>query len=891
LTGDELQVYLFEEAARMNFTKFELGGKGYGLVEMTKLGLPVPPGIVITTEMCKKYFAAGNRFPPGFKERVKEKVRALEALTGKRFGDPEDPLLVSVRSGAPFSMPGMMDTILNLGINEEVAMGLAKISGDLRFAYDTYRRFLQLFGKIVLKVPGEEFEKLLEEEKLRVHAKTDVEVPAESWMEICRRFKEKIRERSGVDVPEDPTEQLFMAIAAVFESWYNPRAKEYRRIYKISEELGTAVNIVLMVYGNLDDRSATGVAFTRNPSTGENKLYGEYLVRAQGEDVVAGIRTPQPIDRLAEQLPSAYDELVRIAGSLERYFKDMQDIEFTIERGKLYMLQTRTGKRTAQAAVQIATDMVEEGLIDEEEAVARIDPAQFEQLLHKQVDPNVRERPIARGLAASPGAAAGRVVFKVEDAVRARRDGMPVILVRPETTPEDIAGMVAAEGVLTSRGGKTSHAAVVSRGMGKPCIVGAEEVKIDMDGESFTVKDVLVKKGEVVTIDGSTGNIYLGKVAMVEPELTGSVSKLLSWADRIRRMGVRANADTPAMAIMARRNGAQGIGLTRTERMFNAADRLPLVQAMILADNTEERVKYLDRLRPLQKADFKEILKAMEGLPVTIRLIDLPLHEFLPKYEELLPQVLELRTSRPGSPELLEKERVLKRVMQLQEHNPMLGHRGVRVGISYPEIYEMQAGAIFEAAAELTKEGVDVEPEVMIPQVAEAEELRVTKEIVDRVAREVMSRYGVNIRYKVGTMVETPRAALTAGRIAQHAEFFSFGTNDLTQATFAFSRDDAEGKFMPLYLERGILPANPFETLDAEGVARLMKMAVEDGRKTRPGLTVGICGEHGGDPRSIAIAHSIGLDYVSCSPFRVPVARLAAAQATVQDRLQTRATV
>ncbi len=891
MKADSLQVYSFREASTLGMSKFELGGKGFGLVEMTKLGLPVPPGIVITTGMCKEYFSAGRKFPQGFEAKVNEKVRELEKLTGKRFGDPKDPLLVSVRSGAPFSMPGMMDTILNLGMSDKTAEDLAKITGDPRFAYDTYRRFLQLFGKIVLKVPGEEFEKMIEEAKVKAGVGTDIEVPADSWKEVCQQFKALIKVRSGREVPQAPVEQLFMSVAAVFDSWYNPRAAEYRKIYKISEELGTAVNIVVMVYGNMDDRSATGVAFTRNPSTGENRIYGEYLVKAQGEDVVAGIRTPQPIDTLKDSLPQAFSELVDIARRLEDYFKEMQDIEFTIERGKLYMLQTRTGKRTAQAAVQVATDMVEEGLISKEEGIGRIDPAQFEQLLHKQIDPNFKGKPIGQGLAASPGAASGKVVFMVEEAVKAKERGEAVILVRPETAPEDIAGMVASEGVLTSRGGKTSHAAVVSRGMGKPCIAGAEEIKIDLEKETFTSRGQRVKKGDVITMDGGSGLVFMGTVPVVDPELTPSVHKLLSWADSIRKLKVRANADTPTMAIAARKNGAEGIGLTRTERMFNAPERLPLVQSMILADSKEERQAFLDKLKPLQKGDFKEILKVMEGLPVTIRLMDLPLHEFLPKYEELLPEVMQMRMSNPGSPELPAKERMLKRVTQLQEHNPMLGHRGVRVAISFPEIYQMQVKAIFEAAAELVKVKVDVEPEVMIPQVAEAEELRIAKEIVDGAAAEVMKKEGVKINYRTGTMVETPRAALTAGKIAKYAGFFSFGTNDLTQATFAFSRDDVEGKFMPLYLSEKILPANPFESLDPDGVARLMGIAVKDGREANPDLTLGICGEHGGDPKSIAIAYSLGLDYVSCSPFRVPVARLAAAQATIQEKVQTKSSV
>ncbi|MEM3685348.1 MAG: pyruvate, phosphate dikinase, partial [Conexivisphaerales archaeon] len=705
-----------------------------------------------------------------------------------------------------------------------------------------------------------------------------------SWSEIVIAFKKLIKDKSGFEVPQDPFEQLFMAVNAVFDSWYNPRAKEYRRIYKIPEELGTAVNIVEMVYGNLDSKSATGVAFTRNPSTGERTLYGEFLVQAQGEDVVAGIRTPLPIDKLREEMPTAYKQLIEVSSKLERHFKDMQDIEFTIERGRLYMLQTRTGKRTAQAAVNIAVDMVNEGLITKEDAIARVEPSQLDQLLHRQVDPNANVKPLAIGIPASPGAAAGKVVFNNDDAVSMKQNGESIILVRPETAPEDITGIAASDGVLTSRGGKTSHAAVVTRGMGKACVVGAESIKVDLKQEVFIVNSITVRKGELITIDGGTGNVYLGKVPMIDPELSPKVNTLLSWADNIRKLGIRANADTPQNAARARSFGAEGIGLARTERMFSSPDRLELAQAMILAEDKEQRMEYLKRLKPIWKEDFKGILKAMGGFPVTIRLLDAPLHEFLPKIEELMPEVAKLEALGKDKEELGRKKKLLQRVLQLSEHNPMMGHRGVRVAMSHPEIYEVQAEAIFEAGAELIAEGVTVDIEIMIPQVAEAEELAIAKEIVEEAASQVISRTGIKVPYKIGTMIETPRAALTAGEVAKYAEFFSFGTNDLTQATFAFSRDDAEGKFMPLYLSRKILQDNPFETLDPYGVARLMKIAVEEGRRTRRELKVGICGEHGGDPRSIEICHNIGMDYVSCSPYRVPVARLAAAQAAVKTR-------
>ena len=891
MSMSQAEVYLFEEAANMNLTKFELGGKGYGLVEMTKLGLPVPPGIVITTRMCNEYFKRGKKLWPELQNAITEKVKLLEKKVGKKFNDKENPLLVSVRSGAPYSMPGMMDTVLNLGINDTVVDVIARKFRDERFAYDTYRRFIQMFGKIVMKVPGELFDKELEKLKEELKVKSDIEVTAEGWKELVKRYKKVIKDSTGKDLPQDPWEQLLMAVGAVFESWWNPRAIEYRKIYKISDELGTAVNIVMMVFGNMDDRSGTGVAFTRNPSTGEKKLYGEFLFKAQGEDVVAGIRTPMPVEKLKEVMPDVYRQLEDIANKLEQYFKDMQDIEFTVESGKLYMLQTRNAKRTAAAAVKVAVDMVNEGLISREEAVLRVEPNQLQTLLYKQIDPNVKATPIAKGLPASPGAAVGKVVFTNEGAQEMRKKGESVILVRPETTPEDIVGIAESNGVLTSRGGMTSHAAVVTRGMGKPCVVGAETIKINLEGRYFEAGGQRVREGDIITIDGTTGSVYIGELPLVEPKLSGDVNTILEWADSFRRLRVRANADTPEMAAKARENKAEGIGLARTERMFNAPDRLALVQKMILANTVEERKKYLDQIKPLQKNDFKMLFKIMKGLPVTIRLLDLPLHEFLPKLEEILPEVTELRITGRDKKLLEEKERVLRRVLELKEYNPMMGQRGVRLALMYPEIYEMQVAAIFEAAIEvLNEEGEAPIVEVMISQVAEAEELRRAREIVTRVAEETMNRYGKRIKYKVGTMIETPRAALTASKLAKHADFFSFGTNDLTQATFAFSRDDVEAKFMPYYLDNKILPSDPFSTLDPDGVGRLVEMGSREGKQSNPELEVGVCGEAGGDPDSIEIFNRYDIDYVSASPYRIPIARLAAAQAELKKKLSATTT-
>jgi pyruvate,orthophosphate dikinase len=785
------------------------------------------------------------------------------------------------------SMPGMMDSVLNLGINDKIVDVLAKKTGDERFAYDTYRRFIQLFGKVVMGIPGEKFDAILNKVKEEVGAKNDVEVNAKGWREVVSRYKKLVKQETGRELPQDPIEQLFMSVAAVFSSWWNQRAIEYRKIYKIADSLGTAVNIMMMVYGNLDDKSGTGVAFTRDPSTGEKKAYGEFLMKAQGEDVVAGIRTPYHISKLKEIMPSAYKQLENVFITLEKHFKDMQDIEFTIESGKFYMLQTRNGKRTASAAVRIALEMVKEKLISKEEAVLRVEPEQLQRLLYKQIDSKFKGEPIGKGLPASPGASVGKVVFTVKEAQDAKQRGEKIILVRPETTPEDIVGIAASDGILTSRGGMTSHAAVVTRGMGKPCIVGAEEIKINMKDREFVSGGKKVKYGDVITMDGTSGLVYLGEAPLADPGLNTEVVTLLKWADGFRRLGVRANADTPVMAAKARENEAEGIGLDRTERMFNAPERLVLMQKMILADTLEERKGFLEKLKPMQKSDFKQIFEVMRGLPVTIRLLDLPLHEFLPKLEEILPEVVELRINGKDKAKLAEKEKVLSRVMQLKEYNPMMGQRGVRLALMYNEIYEMQVSAIFEAAAELMKEkGKAAEIEIMVSQVAEARELVEARKIVEKEAEEVMKKYKTKIEYKLGTMIETPRAALTASSMAKQADFFSFGTNDLTQATFAFSRDDVEAKFIPFYLEKKIIAANPFETLDYEGTGRLVSMATAEGKKANPTLKVGICGEHGGDPRSIEFFNSAGLDYVSCSPYRVPVARLAAAQAELKKKFK-----
>jgi pyruvate,orthophosphate dikinase len=877
------RVYLFEEADGKNRLLF--GGKGAGLADMTKAGLPVPPGFIITTEVCKEYYENGKKLPEGLMEEVLSAMKKLEEKTGKKFADPDNPLLVSVRSGAPVSMPGMMDTILNLGLNDETVKGLAKKSNNERFAYDSYRRFIQMFGNVVLGIPHEKFEEILDHYKKEQGAKLDSELTAETLKKVVEAYKELVKKETGKDFPQDPYQQLEMAIKAVFDSWNNERAIIYRKLHNIPEDYGTAVNIVTMVFGNMGDDSGTGVAFTRNPSTGEKEFYGEYLTNAQGEDVVAGIRTPQPISKLAEEMPEVYKQLLEVRDLLEKYYRDVQDIEFTIEKGKLYMLQTRNAKRTAAAAVKIAVDMVKEGLITKEEAILRVSPEQINQLLHAQIDPKAEKKVIAKGLPASPGAASGKVVFSSREAEKRGKEGEKIILVRPETTPDDIGGLAAAQGVLTSRGGMTSHAAVVARGMGKPAVVGCEAIKIDLGKEEFRVGDVVVKKNDIITIDGSTGEVILGEVPMIPPTLSNELKELLSWADEIRKIGVRANADTPEDAQKAFEYGAEGIGLARTEHMF-LGNRLPLVQEMILAETEEERRKALDKLLPVQREDFIGLFKAMQGKPVTIRLIDPPLHEFLPPLLDLTVEVEVMKAKGITGKELEEKEKLLSVVKRLHEFNPMMGFRGCRLGMVYPEIFEMQVRAIMEAAVAVAKEGLPVKPEIMIPLVALESEMKVLGDLIHRVAKEVLEKSGINIEYKVGTMIEVPRAALIADKLAQIAEFFSFGTNDLTQMTFAFSRDDAEGKFLGRYREKGYIEEDPFEHLDTQGVGELMKIAIQKGSSTRPDLKVGICGEHGGDPKSIEFCYQIGLNYVSCSPFRVPVARLAAAQATLKYQKQ-----
>ena len=875
------RVYDFDEGGKE--MKALLGGKGAGLAEMTKLGLRVPPGFTITTETCIEFFKAGGRFPDGLWEEVLEHLRRLEERTGKHLGDPGNPLLVSVRSGAPISMPGMMDTVLNLGMNDEIVESLAELTGDPRFAYDAYRRFITMFSDVVMQLDRHRFEEVFEEEKRREGVEEDTELSVEGLRRVVERQKRLFEELAGRPFPQDPHEQLKLAIAAVFNSWNNPRARKYREIEGIPDEMGTACNIQTMVFGNMGWDSGSGVMFTRNPSNGEKELYGELLFNAQGEDVVAGIRTPLSIEDLKEVKPELYKELEEVAERLERHYRDMQDVEFTIERGILYILQTRTGKRTARAAIKIAVDMVEEGLITEEEALLRVDPRQVELLLHKTVDPEAEKAVIAKGLPASPGAAVGRVVFEPKEAEELREKGERVILVRPETTPEDIGGMVAAEGILTSRGGMTSHAAIVARGIGKPAVVGCEAIDIDLEHEFFKAGEIVVEKGEIITIDGLTGEVILGKVPLMEPKIGGELETLLSWADGYRRLGVWANANDEKDALKARENGAEGIGLARTERMFLGVERVALVRQMIMADTPEDRRKVLEKLLPLQRGDFKRILRVMDGLPVQIRLLDPPLHEFMPSESEILSRIYELERGGASEEELEEERRLLEKVRKIGEANPMIGLRACRLGILYPEIYEIQARAIFEAASELKLEGYNPKPEIMIPLTMTYRELEYLKPIIERAHEEVAQRYGFRVPYRFGTMIEIPRAALTMDEIAKVVDFVSFGTNDLTQTTMGLSRDDAQGTFLPIYLDKGILDEDPFYTLDVEGVGQLLKIGVERGREANPRLKIGICGEHGGEPRSIYFVHSIGLDYVSCSPYRIPVARLAAARAALEE--------
>jgi pyruvate,orthophosphate dikinase len=867
------RIVFFDEAKGLS--RKVLGGKGAGLAEMTAANLPVPPGFIITIDVCREYYKNGRELPKGLMDEVKQAMQRLEELTGKGFGSTTNPLLVSVRSGAPISMPGMMDTILNLGLNDDTANALIARTKNPRFVWDAYRRFVQMFAKVVLNINDSLFSKALEDAKRRRGVKHDNELDADALRELTYEFK-KICKDNGKEFPEDPYKQLELAIKAVFNSWMSERAVEYRRYYKITPDVadGTAVNIVAMVFGNMDDRSATGVVFTRNPESGEKRLYGEFLINAQGEDVVAGIRTPEPIERLADIMPDAYKQLVSACERLERYYKEPQDVEFTIESGKLYLLQTRAAKMNAIAAVKVAVDMVNEGIISKEEALLRVNAYDLEQVLHRRVDPKVKAEPIAKGIGASPGAAVGKVVLDTKRAIEYASNGIQVILVREETKPEDVPAFFKSVGILTSKGGKTSHAAVVARGMGKPCIVGCSSIVIDEEHRRFIVNGIVVNEHDTITIDGSTGNVYLGSIQLVEPELSTELKTLLAWADSMKRLGVRANADTVEAARIARNYGAKGIGLCRTERMFNSEDRLPIFIRMIMAKSKEERVKALEELIPYLRNDAKEILHVMEGYPVTIRLLDPPLHEFLPRLEDLIKAVYEHNDENAQA--------ILQRVRELQEVNPMMGQRGVRLGIVYPEIYEYQIRAILEASAELIKQGINAEAQIMVPQVGIKEELVAVKSIFDKVKQDVESRYGVTLNVKFGTMIEVVRACLTSDSIASVAEFFSFGTNDLTQAVFSFSREDVEGKFLPLYLEKGILKDNPFQTIDRDGVGKAMRIAVEQARAVNSRLEIGICGEHGGDPKSIEFCDMIGLDYVSASPHRIPIAILAAAQSALR---------
>ncbi|MFX0559152.1 pyruvate, phosphate dikinase [Tepidibacillus infernus] len=879
----EKYVYLFHEGhAGM---KELLGGKGANLTEMTRVGLPVPPGFTVTTQACNQYYENSKELSNEIKDQIVKALHVLEENTEKRLGGLENPLLVSVRSGSVISMPGMMDTVLNLGLNDETVQVLANLTGNPRFAYDSYRRFIQMFSDVVLGIEHYLFEQVIEEVKEKKGLKEDPELSALDWQEVIAGYKKIVLQKTKDPFPQEPMVQLEMAIRAVFDSWNNQRAIVYRKINKIPDDLGTAVNVQMMVFGNMGEDSGTGVAFTRNPSTGERTLYGEFLMNAQGEDVVAGIRTPKSIHTLAEINAEVYESFSRIAERLERHYKDMQDIEFTIEKGKLYLLQTRNGKRTAQSAVKIAVDMVKEEIIDKETAILRVDPDQLNQLLHRQIDLSAKFDQIAKGLPASPGAATGKIVFDADIAEKLGMAGEKVILVRPETTPEDIHGIVAAQGILTSRGGMTSHAAVVARGMGKPCITGCEELKIDLRKKEIVLSNgQVLKEKEVISIDGSTGRVIAGEVKLIDPQLSKELIELLEWSDRIRKIDVRANADNPEDAMKSREFGATGIGLCRTEHMFMEATRIPIVQEMILSETVKEREAALAKLLPMQKSDFKGILKAMAGLPVTIRLLDPPLHEFLPNVEELVVEITKLKMVDEDSKQLREKERLMRKIRHLSEFNPMLGHRGCRLGITFPEIYQMQAKAIFQATIELAEEGIKVKPEIMIPLVGHVNELKLLKELVIETAEQIKRETGKSFNYTIGTMIEIPRAALTADEIAEHAEFFSFGTNDLTQTTFGFSRDDAEGKFLHYYVDHKILPDNPFVTIDQDGVGKLIQMGTKLGRNTKPTLKVGICGEHGGEKKSIEFCYQTGLNYVSCSPYRVPLARLAAAQATIKQK-------
>ncbi|SHI88728.1 pyruvate, phosphate dikinase [Lutispora thermophila] len=869
-------VYSFSEGkAEM---KDLLGGKGANLAEMTNIGLPVPPGFTITTEACNMYYEKNEEIWPELIDEIFKKLSELENKVGKRFGDKEKPLLVSVRSGAKFSMPGMMDTILNLGLNDVTVQAIHRNTGNERFAYDSYRRFIQMFGDVVMTIEKYKFDSIFENIKEKYNAKYDTDLNAEALKEVVEQYKELFKKEIGSEFPEDPRTQLVLAVKAVFRSWNNDRAKIYRKLNNIPDDLGTAVNVQSMVFGNMGDDSGTGVAFTRNPATGEKKLFGEFLVNAQGEDVVAGIRTPQSIEKLKEIMPDVYEQFVKVAELLENHYKDMQDIEFTIEKGKLYMLQTRNGKRTAFAAVKIAVDLVEEGKITKEEAIMRVEPNQLDQLLHPTFDAEALKtiKPLAKGLPASPGAASGKIYFTAEAAVEAARQGEKVILVRQETSPEDIEGMIEAQGILTARGGMTSHAAVVARGMGKCCVAGCESIKVNEQSKKFVVDGRTFNEGDYISLDGSTGNVYEGIIETHEPELSGHFGKLMAWADEIRRLKVRTNADTPRDAAQAVKFGAEGIGLCRTEHMFFDESRIPAVREMIIADSLEQRKAALEKILPMQREDFIGIFEAMGDRPVTIRLLDPPLHEFLPQSQEDIKKL--------ASDMKIDYDKLRARVEELKEFNPMLGHRGCRLVITYPEIAEMQTRAIIEAAIHVKKsKGIDVKPEIMIPLIGDVKELAYIKNIVVKVADDIIEESGVELKYLYGTMIEIPRATLVADEIAKEAEFFSFGTNDLTQMTYGFSRDDA-GKFLKEYYDKKIFDKDPFQAIDRKGVGKLMKMAVELGRGERTNIKLGICGEHGGEPSSVEFCHMLGLDYVSCSPYRVPIARLAAAQAAISNR-------
>ncbi|MBP9093424.1 pyruvate, phosphate dikinase [bacterium] len=894
------RVYLFEEgydafAGNRDAMKDLLGGKGAGLAEMTHSGVNVPPGLTILTSCCRQYTENGQTMPAGLFDEVMVELAHIEKKVGRNLGDLKNPLLLSVRSGAKFSMPGMMDTILNLGLNDQTVESITALTSNARFAWDSYRRFIAMYGSVVLEISKDSFEDLLEDLKDELKIESDAEFTVEDLKKLAEQFKALVQTRSGKPFPQDTKEQLKGAVEAVFRSWNNSRAIYYRNLNKIDHNLGTAVNVQSMVFGNFDDTSATGVCFTRNPSTGEKLLYGEYLVNAQGEDVVAGTRTPLKIADMAKGMPKVYEELLANVGRLEQYYRDMQDIEFTIEQGKLYLLQTRSGKRTAAAAVKVAVDMVTEGILTREEALNRVEPMQLNQLLlpsfiaDDKAKAKSENRLIATGLNASPGAAIGKIIFNPDEAEKMASQGLKVILIRIETCPDDIHGIVPSQGVITSRGGMTSHAAVVARGMGKPCVAGCEALKIDLEREEMYVGTKLFKKGDLISIDGSTGEIFEGQIITHDPDFSQDFKTLLDWADQVRTLLIRTNADTPEDAKLAREFGAQGIGLCRTEHMFMAQDRLPVMQQMILSNTDLEREAALAKLLPMQRQDFTGIFQAMAGLPVTIRLLDPPLHEFLPREEHLIEEVATMRAKGVTGAQLREKEVLLKKVGELKEANPMMGLRGCRLGLLYPGINKMQVQAIFEAAIAVKKQGLEVLPEIMIPLVGHVNELKFARLQLEAVAKEVMEREGCEIVYKFGTMIEIPRACVTADEIAEYAEFFSFGTNDLTQMTFGYSRDDAEGKFLQRYLDgvdclgskQRVLSNNPFEVLDFDGVGKLMQIAVDLGRKTKPDLKLGICGEHGGEPQSIAFAHKLGLSYVSCSPFRVPVARLAAAQATL----------